>query len=309
MIAWWVGPTLASLGLLLLFLSQPIGSARPSLAERLQWLSPDRKPERASTKLFRLPGLDPVLEPALTRLGGLLLFLVRPLGIEEQATARRLRAAGEPYGPALLFGQKVAGLVVGFALPPLLGAAGLGPQSGWPPWAWLSAMAFGFFSPDIGLRARARARRRELLGGVAAASRLLTLALSAGYGLEQALVEVSSAAESPFFEELRVHISSARLNGRPAVEGMAELAHESEVPELEAFAGALISGARQGVPVLETLSAQATALRERFRLSLIESGERAAVVMLVPIGLLILPAFFLVVLYPAAVNLLQLSGL
>ena len=230
-------------------------------------------------------------------------------GLDPSDTARRLRAAGEPYGPAVFWGQKIAGLGVGVLLPPILSAAGIGPASGWPPWTWGASTLLGFIGPDLGLRARIQARRSEMLAGLAAATRLLSLAVSAGYGLEQAVAEVASSGGGPFFEELARRISRARLDGRPAVEALVDLAADAELPELAALAGALMAGNRQGVPVLQTLRAQAASVRERWRLGLIEAGERAAVTMLLPIGVFILPAFFLVVLYPAAVNLLQLSSL
>jgi tight adherence protein C len=147
-----------------------------------------------------------------------------------------------------------------------------------------------------------------MLAGLSAATRLLSLAVSAGYGLEQAIAEVASSGSGAFFDELSRRISRARLDGRPAVEALVDLAEDAELPELAALAGALMAGSRQGVPVLQTLRAQASAVRERWRLGLIEAGERAAVTMLLPIGVFILPAFFLVVLYPAAVNLMQLSS-
>lgn len=303
----WVG--VAALGAVLLLSSQPIGRPRPTIAQRLNALRPKPKSEESSQRLFALPGLDSHLVPALRFLGDAVLRLFRRVGIDPSATARLLRAAGEPYGPELFFGQKIAGLFLAALLPSFLQAVGIGPQSGWPAWVWLGCAAFGFMGPDIGLRSRAAARRRELLAGVVAAARLLSLAISAGLGLEQALVEIASSGRGAFFANLSSRIAKARLEGRPAVEALSDLAAEAHLPELSALAGQLMASERQGLPVLQTLCAQASSLRERWRLSLIEAGEKAAVVMLLPIGLLILPAFFLVTLYPAAVNLLQLSNL
>lgn len=303
----WV--TVAATGLLILLSAQPVGRPRPSIAKRLQALRPHASVSDAQAQVFGLKGLDPVLVPALRALGGAFLRAVIPVGLDPSATERRLRAAGEPYGPAVFWGQKLAGLLVGLALPPILSAAGIGPPSGWPLWIWGAGAALGFAGPDIGLNARIRVRRRELLAGLAAAARLLSLAVSAGYGLEQAIAEVASSGRGPFFDELARRISTVRLEGRPAVDALADLAKDAELPELATLAGALTAGSRQGVPVLQTLRAQASSVRERWRLGLIEAGERAAVTMLLPIGLFILPAFFLVVLYPAAINLLQLSTL
>ena len=302
----WV--SVAGIGLLLLLSAQPMGRPRPSLARRLQSLRPDRPHPEPLPQVFGLPGLDSLLLPALAALGGSFLRLGSTLGLDPQATARKLRAAGEPYGPAVFWGQKIAGLIVGVVLPPVLESVGIGPASGWPVWIWGGSALLGFAGPDLGLNARVRARRREMLAGLAAATRLLSLAVSAGYGLEQAVAEVASSGRGPFFDELAHRISTARLESRPAVDALADLAEDADLPELAALAGSLMAGSRQGVPVLETLRAQAAAVRERWRLGLIEAGERAAVTMLLPIGVLILPAFFLVVLYPAAVNLMQLSS-
>ena len=303
----WV--SVAGIGLLLLLSAQPIGRPRPSLARRLQCLRPDRPQQEPRPQVFGLAGLDALLLPALAALGESFLRFGSTFGLDAQATARKLRAAGEPYGPAVFWGQKIAGLTVGVVLPPVLESVGIGPASGWPVWIWAGSALLGFAGPDMGLNARVRARRREMLAGLAAATRLLSLAVSAGYGLEQAVAEVASSGRGPFFDELAHRISKARLESRPAVDALADLAEDADLPELAALAGSLMAGSRQGVPVLETLRAQAAAVRERWRLGLIETGERAAVTMLLPIGVLILPAFFLVVLYPAAVNLLQLSSL
>jgi tight adherence protein C len=92
------------------------------------------------------------------------------------------------------------------------------------------------------------------------------------------------------------------------VDAISRMATELDLPELAALAGALQAGARQGTPVLQTLRAQASAARERRRLALLEAGERAQVTMIVPVAALILPAFFLVILWPASVALLRLSS-
>jgi tight adherence protein C len=300
--------TVAGVGLLLLLTAQPLGRPRPSLARRLARLRPERAEQVPEPRVFGLQGLDSVLLPGLRAVGETFLRVASPLGLDPGATARRLRAAGEPYGPAVFWGQKIAGLLVGLTLPATLTSIGIGPPPGWPAWAWAGAAVLGFVGPDIGLNARIRKRRNEMLAGLAAAERLLTLAVSAGYGLEQAIAEVVASGRGPFFDELALRMSRAHLESRSAVDALADLAADAELPELASLAGALMAGARQGVPVLQTLRAQAHSARERWRLGLIEEGERAAVHMLLPIGLLIFPAFFLVVLYPAAVNLLELSN-
>jgi len=205
-------------------------------------------------------------------------------------------------------GQKVFGALVGLGLLPAFNQLGVTPFGRWPAWLWLAAGIAGFLTPDADLARKIARRRRELLVGLGAASEFLARAVSAGCGLEQALVEAAAAGSGPFFAELSRRLSLARLQGQQGVDAISQMAQEIDLPELAALAGALQAGARQGTPVLQTLRAQAHAARERRRLGLLEAGERAQVTMIVPVATLIFPAFFLVILWPASVALLRLSN-
>jgi tight adherence protein C len=298
----------AGSGLALLLLSQPIGRARPSFAKRLAALRPDTPAPPPVAEVFATPGLNQSLVPILDGLGRLLLRLAGLVGLRPRRLARRLAMAGDPGGLGVFMGQKLAGALLGFGLLPACTAVGLAPFGPWPAWTWLAAALAGFVAPDAGLAARAARRRRELLEGLGTVIEFLTLAIAAGAGLEQALAEAATAGGGPLFHELAGRLARARLEGVRSVDALNELADQVDLPELAALAGALQAGTRQGTPVLDTLRAQATAARERRRLGLLEAGERAQVAMLLPIGLLILPAFFLVVLYPAVIVLLGISN-
>jgi len=301
-------PTIAGIGLLLLLTAQPLGRPRPSLAQRLAALRPDAAPPQRQATSFANPTLERLLSPPLRGIGRLLLRAVELAGVPTGQLARRLELAGEPGGPALFVGQKVFAGLVGLGLLPALNLAGITPFGPWPTWTWLAAGAAGFVTPDAELAGRVARRRRELLAGLGAATEFLALAVSAGCGLEQALAEAAQAGSGPFFTELARRLSLARLHGHQGVDAIAELAAEIDLPELAALAGALQAGARQGTPVLQTLRAQAHAARERRRLALLEAGERAQVTMVIPVAALILPAFLLVILWPASVALLRLSS-
>ncbi len=298
----------AGTGLLLLLVSQPVGRPRPSFVKRLDALRPDPPATPATPAVFATPGLNQALVPVLGGLGRLALRLVALVGLHPRRLSRRLALAGDPGGLAVYIGQKLVGGLLGLGLLPACTAVGLAPFGPWPAWTWLAAAAAGFVAPDAGLAARVATRRRELLNGLGTAIEFLALSIAAGAGLEQALAEAASAGNGPFFEELARRLARLRLEGGRGVDALNELAEQIDLPEVAALAGALQAGARQGSPVLDTLRAQATAARERRRLGLLEAGERAQVTMLLPIGLLILPAFFLVVLYPAVIALLGISS-
>ena len=58
----------------------------------------------------------------------------------------------------------------------------------------------------------------------------------------------------------------------------------------------------------QVLAAQADALRERRRAAIVEAGGRATIRMVIPIAVFVLPVLAIVVLVPAAVQLLQLRS-
>jgi tight adherence protein C len=172
---------------------------------------------------------------------------------------------------------------------------------------WLAAAVAGFFLPDLLLAGTLRRRRVALLEGLAQATELLSLGVSSGLALEQAVEEMAQGGSGPLFEELRICLKRARVDGRSAGRALDSLAKRTGLPEATALA-ASVKLAEQGAPLKETLRAQAHAMRERRRLSLLEAGERSQVRMALPVGLFILPAFFVLLLYPAAIHLLQVTS-
>ncbi len=299
--------TLFGLGAILVLISQPRGRPRVALRARLEALRPERSdvPPVEKPAVFRAAIFERALRPLLQETGERVGRLASLLGFDLAETSARLRSAGDSGGLGLFLGQKVAGGLVGFALLPA--AVSFSALYRTPPWFWIAAGMAGFFLPDAILRARAEARRRELREGLARFADLLSLAVSSGLGLEAALDEMATASEGVFFDELRRFLWEARLGREPAPAAIGRLATELGLSDAEPLAGALAAAQSQGMAISKVLRFQARAIRERRRLELIEAGERAQVKMVLPVGLLILPAFFLVVLYPAAVQLLQLS--
>jgi tight adherence protein C len=301
-------PLVAGIGLLLLLTAQPVGRPRPSLARRLAALQPDPNPAEPAPAVFSTPGLDAALVPPLRASGKVILRLAALLGVPTSSLARRLELAGVPGGPAVFAGQKLLAALVGLGLLPLCNQLAVTPFGAWPTWTWLACALAGFLAPDLGLANRVARRRRELLAGLGAATEFLALAVSAGCGLEQALAEAATTGDGPFFAELARRLAHARLQGQRATQAITRMAEQVGLPELAALAGALEAGTTQGTPILQTLRAQAQAARERRRLALLAAGERAQVAMILPVGALVLPAFFLVILYPAAVVVLRVAN-
>jgi tight adherence protein C len=90
--------------------------------------------------------------------------------------------------------------------------------------------------------------------------------------------------------------------------GVVGLAARNAVPELTSLVSQLRSAYEQGIPLSQALAAQAEALREQKRLRIVEEGGKATVRMILPVALFILPVLFVVLLVPAAIELMQLGG-
>lgn len=300
---------LFGLGAIVVLTAQAHGAPKPSLASRIAALRPETapEPEAPRERVFRTDVFEEVVRPAIERSGQVAARALARVGLDLRATEEQLRTTGDRGGLAVFLGQKIASAVVGFAFLPVAASLGIAPRT--PLALWIGAAAGGFFLPDLVLRSRVQQARRRLREELVRMTEMLTLAVSAGLGLEGALDHVARSADGRLFAEVRRLLRDAQLRGEPAAAALGRLPDEVGLPEIEPLATALRTAAAQGTPITQALRAQARALRERRRLELIEAGERAQIRMLLPVGLLILPAFFVVVLYPAAVQLLRVTGL
>lgn len=295
-------------GALLLLTAQPIGAPRPSFRRRLALLfpPPSFEPPSAKPRVFRTDLFEETLRQPLETAGERIVRSLRWLNMDLRVTEERLRSVGDRGGLPLFLGQKLAGGLIGFSFLPVAASFGVAPAT--PVWLWLASGAGGFVLPDVILKSRAEARSRRMREDLVHFAELLSLAVSAGLGVEGALKQSTAAGQGPLFDELRRLIREAQMQGKPSSEAVARLPGEAGFPDAEPLAQVLQSAALQGTPVIQALQAQCRSLRERRRLEFIEIGERAQVRMLLPIGLLILPAFFVLLLYPAAIQLLRLTG-
>lgn len=295
-------------GGLLLLTAQQHGAPTPSFAQRLAALQPGSSPQpiRPRERAFRTEIFEQILRPHIEHVGELIGRVLSRLGLDLRATEERLRITGDRGGLALFLGQKLASGLIGFSFLPSATSVGAAPAT--PVFFWLAAGGAAFVMPDVVLRSRALARRRQLRDELVRFTELLTLAVSAGLGLEGALEQVAGSAEGRLFVEVKRLLRESQLRGESASIALGRLAGDIGLPEIEPLATAVRTAAAQGTPVTQALRAQARAIRERRRLELIEAGEKAQIRMLLPVGLLILPAFFVVILYPAAVQLLRITG-
>jgi tight adherence protein C len=307
-------PLMFGVGAYLLVTAQPIGRPKPDLAERLRRLDVDERIKaelgaRAVRPIFASRLLEVMLRPVLDDLGRLLQTALARVGLAGgRELERRLRVARPGVEPAQFFGEKVVSGLIGLALFPLMGWLGVHPFGPWPLWAWAAGFAVAFFAPDWQLEQTLAARRTRCLMELPTILDMLTIATSAGLALEQALVQVARQSAGTIAQELRQASREMSLGQRSLVEALEAMAERNAVPELTSFASQVRAAHEQGIPLVHTLSLQAEALREQKRLRIVEEGGKATVRMILPVALFILPVLFVVLLAPAAIELMHLGG-
>jgi tight adherence protein C len=184
---------------------------------------------------------------------------------------------------------------------------GIQPFGAWPVWIWGIAVLAGIFAPDWELDRRLTARRKSAIMELPVILDLLTIATSAGLALEQSLSIVARQTHGVMGQELQHTVREMSLGQRSMVEALHAMADRNAIPELTSLVSQLGAANEQGIPLVQTLLAQAESLRERKRLHILEEGGKASIRMLLPVALFILPVLFVVLLAPAAVELLHLG--
>jgi tight adherence protein C len=307
-------PALLGLSLYLLVTSQPVGKPKPGLAERLRRLDVDERlrmelRRRAVRPYFASRLLEGMLRPVAEDCGALLRALLGRFGLAGGAELERaLRVLRPGVEPVQFFGEKVVLSFVGLAFFPTATALGLSPFGPWPLWAWATTGALGFILPDWDLARKLAARRTAALFELAPLVDMLSVAVAAGLGLEQALLEVAGRSRGLVGEELLRASREAALGQARLVDALEAVARRNGLPELSALVGRLRAAHEQGLPLVQTLGAQAEALREQRRLRLVEEGGKATVMMVAPTALFLLPVLLVVLLLPAVVQVASLGG-
>lgn len=306
-------PLLFGLGAYLVLTAQPIGRPKPNLRERLDRLDVEERLRREvvvgpRAAIFASPRLEALLRPALEDGGRLLSTLLGRLGLGGARLDARLAVARPGVDRAHFFAEKLVGGLIGLALCPLMQLLGIHPFGSWPLWTWLASAAIGFLWPDWRLEAGLAQRRIRVLLELPTVLDLLTIAVSAGQALEQAMVQVAQEGRGVVAEELRRATREVALGQRMLAEALDALSTRCGVVELAAVASQLGAAHEQGTALAATLAAQADAVREARRLRLLEAGGKASVKMLLPVAIFILPVLFVVILAPAGAQLVHLGG-
>ncbi|WP_448810470.1 type II secretion system F family protein [Agromyces bauzanensis] len=300
-----VAPLAVALGVVLGFGLWLVSAAlprigRPRLMERVAPYVADLSPE-ARAMLARRPA-DPVpvlgfiVAPAARRVRA----LVSPLLGGGDTIAKRLRQAGSTASVERFRGEQLAWAAAAFSAASAL--AIVAPAfSGLPTMVRVAfpvvMAALGAVARDWLLQRRARRRLARISSELPTVLEFMTLSLTAGEGMLDAIRRVARAGSEELPTEF-ARVVTAVGAGAPLGRALAELRDGLDHAALSRALDQVLGALDRGAPLAAVLRAQAGDAREEAKRTIIELAGRKEIAMLVPLIMLILPVTVAFALFP-----------
>lgn len=278
---------------------------RPRLMQRVAPYLADVS-DAARTSLIRrtvdpAPVLGIVAVPLARRARDL---LARLLGGDE-VVVRRLRQAGSETGAERFRGEQLAWAAGAFAVASALVLVAPSLQS-LPPLARATvtvlAAALGAAARDWLLQRAARRRLARISAELPTVLEFLTLSLTAGEGILDAIRRVARAGTGELPGEF-AGVIAAVGTGVPLPVALRRLRDDLGHPALTRALDQVLGALERGAPLASVLAAQAGDAREESKRTIIELAGRKEIAMLVPLIFLILPVTVAFALFPGYIVL------
>jgi tight adherence protein C len=173
---------------------------------------------------------------------------------------------------------------------------------------WIIALpAAAFIVPNILLTRLIKRRREKIRRSIPDAIDLLVICVDAGLGIDQALLRVGQelGISHPQITEELLQINREQRAGKPRIQAWADMAARSQLSDIDAFASMLLQTERFGTPIARALSIFADTLRVKRRQLAEQMAAKTTVKIIFPLVLFIFPSIFIVLLGPAALNIIR----
>ncbi len=164
--------------------------------------------------------------------------------------------------------------------------------------------------PDIRLQKEIKQRQKEIMKYLPDAIDLLSICIRAGLGLDSSFQKVSdefkltSAVLSTEFGRLNKDI----LSGLNREDAYKNLLLRNENQDLQSFVALLIQSERLGTSITQSLDAFCDSMRTKKRQRIEELSQQASTKMTIPMVLFMLPAIFIIIMYPAIQKIMVSFG-
>jgi tight adherence protein C len=247
---------------------------------------------------------DRVFIPMARRFGEVALRFTPQNALDE--TARKIELAGNPRGlePTTYWASRfgLAVLITGF----LFFIFSIGSID----WTWGRKLLIvgvftllGFYVPQLMLNSRINRRQDDVRKALPDALDLLTICVEAGLGFDGAMAKVTEKWENELSLAFSRVLREIQL-GKLRREALRDMADRIDISEMTSFVAAIVQSEQLGVSMARVLRIQADQMRIRRRQRAEEKAQQAPIKMLFPMGVLIFPSLLIILLGPAAVQLL-----
>jgi tight adherence protein C len=155
----------------------------------------------------------------------------------------------------------------------------------------------GFLSVRYFLSVAAKARVKRIESQLPAVWEFLSLSLSAGESLPEALKRMASIGHGDITDEFRVVVLDVQL-GIPLTTALQNMERKLKISVLSRGIEQILGALNRGTPIASVLQAHALDAREDSKRRLLESAGQKEVAMLVPLVFLILPVTIVFAVFP-----------
>ena len=253
------------------------------------------------------PFSERVIIPVIRRIGEFSARFTPQKAI--QNTARRLELAGNPWpidaATFLAIRFILAVVLAGFLIAVVIISPPSNPSDNF---MYIGGAAFaGFYLPHLMLTSRINRRQKEIRKAMPDALDLLTICVEAGLGFDAAMSKVSEKWENELSLAFARVIREVQL-GKVRREALKDMADRLGIPEMTSFVAAIIQSEQLGVSMAKVLRIQSDQMRVKRRQRAEEEAHKAPVKMIIPMALLIFPSIMIIILTPAAIQIMENLG-
>ncbi len=281
-----------------------VNQERLALTRRLQEVAQSIKRQENLDDELSKPFFDRVIRPLLERFA---LSISKATPAKKKVSLqRKLMMAGNPanLSPSEFLVVQY-GLTLGFPICFLLFTLPLNWDLAVIMLGMIIGAAAGFVLPDYYLKVRANKRKEEIQDNLPDVLDLLTVSVEAGLGFDAALVKVVEKIKGVVSQEFARVLQEIKM-GKPRRDALRDLANRSGVDDLVSFISSVIQADQFGVSIGNVLRLQSEQMRQKRRQRAEEKAMKAPIKMLIPLILFIFPTIFIVVLGPAALQIVKM---
>ena len=248
------------------------------------------------------PFFERAIQPVLSRLERLAMRYTTAGQID--SLGKKLVAAGGLLGLsapgflALQLAAALAGGTLGLLVSLAVGASGVELLV-----LPIAALGVGYMVPTFKLGGKVKERSAQILEGLPNALDLLTISVEAGLGLDAALMRVGEKYHNALADELTQVLNEMKL-GRARRDALLSMGERCQIEELTTFIQAVVQSEQMGTSLGTTLRIQSEEMRRKRRQHAEELGAKAPLKMLLPMVGCIFPTIFIVLLGPAALQIM-----